>query len=514
MEYWQTLVKTALMGTHRQAPPPPKADPDNALTTLLGQLDWSQPEKAVLAVAGAVALHQQVGQQPVKKTLPSVEPAPLEDLPVVGALTDRALRIAMDEHPKVMPELLKLIAAVGQRVPDQWLPKLLNLGSKQAQLRPQIIAVIGHRGRWLAAQNPAWRYGIAPTLADFLPDSPAFQTLWEQGSRGQRVLFLQQWRDVDPSAAREALAAVWAAAQVKEREALLEVLATHLSPADEPFLEEALGDRGQLVRELAVDLLVQLPESGLSQRMAQRVQAFVQIQAQGQTVQINVTLPETCEPAWQRDGINPKATKGQGKRAHWLLQMVASTPLSVWAADPTAIAQALAGHEWQGLLIKGWGLAAQQQNDGDWAYALIDQFGWQSFDEDLLTALLALLSLEQREQLLEKHMPRNSTHEEPLAHWLHLVAQSSQGWSLNFSRLVFKQLINILRSNPKHSYPLLYPVRNIALTLHPALVPDVAEAIAQLSQTSVTMAWQAPLHEFLNRLNFRQEIHQAFQGCD
>ena len=510
MTLWQTWIGTALLGTDRQPPTPP--DAEDALTGTLGRLDWSQAEEALLGAVGTIALHQRMGQQPAKMTFVPVESCPRDDLPCCSAQTTRHLQIALTEHPKVLPELLGLIAAAGQRMPEFWLPKLLEFGLQNAQLRSAIAAVLGQRGQWLAAQNPAWRYGQVQGLSDFPPKSVESQSIWEDGSRSDRALLLQRWREVDPAAAREALAIVWSSERAKERETLLEVMATGLSSADEPFLEKALSDRGQFVRELAVDLLVQLPDSGLSQRMAQRIQPFMQIHGTGTNLTIQITLPETCDPDWERDGINSKPPKGQGQRAWWLQQMLASVPLITWPAEPIAIAQATQGHEWQDLLLRGWSQAAQHQNQVNWADALIAQFGLEPFDEVLFTELMALLPSKRQEQLLQYHLPTQPAEGKRLTHWLYQVSQSSQPRSLPFSRLVLKQLLRIIRNHKKNSYNLLYPVRSMALTLHPQLAPDIADAIAALPQEKSSNYWQSPLQEFRDRLSFRLDIYEAFEA--
>ncbi|NJN32764.1 MAG: hypothetical protein HC824_21890 [Synechococcales cyanobacterium RM1_1_8] len=53
-DLWQSLVGTALMGTERQppSPPPSPAQAEEALGTVLNQLDWHQPERALLGAAG------------------------------------------------------------------------------------------------------------------------------------------------------------------------------------------------------------------------------------------------------------------------------------------------------------------------------------------------------------------------------------------------------------------------------------------------------------------------------
>ncbi|MDJ0704419.1 MAG: DUF5691 domain-containing protein [Leptolyngbyaceae cyanobacterium MO_188.B28] len=510
MEWRQRLTSTALIGTDRQTPQPPEAE--DALTTVVKQLDWGQPEQALLGAAGAISLHQQVGRQPMNKALPPLVPCSLDDLPCCSARTARHLVVALTEQREVMSELLELMAVAGQRAPHALLPRLLILGQQTAKLRPQISQALGKRGQWLAAQNPAWAYGRVHTLDDFAPEAPDSQKIWREGDRSERALFLQQWRQVDPDTAREALEAIWSSELAKDRETLIAGLSVQLSMADEPFLEKALSDRAQGVRKLAAGLLVQLPESDLCQRMAQRAQTFVQLQTKGKDFKIDVTLPESCEKDWERDGVNPKPPGKAGKRAGWLTQILASAPLDVWQADPAAaIAPAIADNEWRDLLIQGWGLAAWRQHKLDWVDALISQFSLPEFDPDLLADLLALFPSERREQILRDKLPPLRTKDEDLTSWLYQVAQGSQPWSLDFSRLVLKQLLSLLTTSQTNRYKLFYPVRNMALTLHPDLAPEASEVMLALSQEKHFAYWRNTLNEFLSCLTFRQDIHQAFE---
>ena len=157
MDAWQSCVGAALVGTDRQTP---ELREKGALGKVVCGLDWSEPERALLGAVGAISLHKQVGWRPEKKDFALVEACDPADLPCCSQRTERHLEVAMEKHPEVLPELLGLMAAAGQRIPAQRLPEVLNFGKRNKVLRPQLLAVLGKRGQWLAAQNSFWQYAV------------------------------------------------------------------------------------------------------------------------------------------------------------------------------------------------------------------------------------------------------------------------------------------------------------------------------------------------------------------
>ncbi|MEO1620346.1 MAG: DUF5691 domain-containing protein [Cyanobacteria bacterium J06632_3] len=537
--WWQSLVGTALVGTDRQTPTVPKVtvskatdqkttvpkaivstadsqksssatdttDPSEALSEFVSQLDWSNPAAALLATAGTVALYQQVGQRPEVREQLSLAPCEPDVLPCCSPKIGRYLHTALHTYPQVVPELLSLIAELGQRLPPKCLPDVLRFGQGKGEFSAQIGAVLGNRGRWLAAQNSDWHYASVLEAQGFAEDLSLLETTWAQGKTSDRLAALRQWRRADPDAARETVEETWAVETWRDREAILQVFSTGLSLADEPFLESALADRAQGVRQEAARLLSLLPQSQLCQRMIERVQRFVVLE----TGKITVTLPETYEAVWKRDGIRLKPLNGLGERASWLQQLLAKAPLSCWTVSPQQIVEAVADHEWRAVLLGGWAQAVCNQRTSDlaspWAQALLHQFGAYDLDEADLNTLLSLLSAGQREVYLRSQMPK-TVNDHNLAHWLRLVAEGSQRWDFEFSRLVLSQLLKVLKS--KHRYGELFrPPVSLAMTLHPGLAAEAAQAVANLSPTP-TASWQRFLDEFLGVLNLRWEIYQAF----
>ena len=510
MDSWQTLVATALVGTGRQTPQPVG---EGALKALLDQLDWSQPEGALLGAAGAISLHQRIGQHPPQKNWLTVEPCSLEDVPVVKPAIARHLDTAMNAHPHVLPELLSLIAQAGQRIPERQLPRLLQVGQQTASLRLHVAAVVGQRGQWLAAQQTDWSYARVGGAYECSLDSPQLQDIWANGRRSERILLLQRWRETDPKAASEALDAVWSTASAKDREAFIRLLEINLTMADEPFLEAALSDRAKSVRQAAINLSARLPQSHLCQRMAERIQSFIQLTDDGSGLQIDVMLPETYESEWERDGIRATAPADQSPRGWWLQEMLAATPLDIWG-DPVAAVQAIGGHSWQEILMSGWGLAAHRQQRIDWVDALWDVLASQPCDDVLIEKLLTCLVPKQRALRLQEQLNRRLSKDDKIR-WLRIVPRISQQWDLGFSQQLLVQLVMAIKKMDRNSYALAYTYATgrLQLTLHPDLAPDIASALEDISNAANSQRyWEDSLLQLLKTLNFRQEIHRVFPG--
>ncbi|MBE9101787.1 DUF5691 domain-containing protein [Vacuolonema iberomarrocanum] len=511
MEPWQTLVATALVGTGRQTPTAPEGEGN--LKHLLDQLDWSQPEQSLLGAAGAIALHQQIGQQPAKKDWPTVEPCSLEDRRCIQMATARHLDTALSTYPEVLPELLSLIIEAGQRVPEWQLPRLLQMGYQTSELRPYIAAAVGKRGQWLAAQQPNWGYAQAGDANTFLSNSSQMQAVWQNGRRSDRVLVLQRWREADPNAARAALEAVWSTESAKDREAFIAVLQTNLTIADEPFLETALSDRAKSVRQIAVNLLVQLPRSRLCQRMAQRIQPLVQLSDEGDSLQIDVTLPSNYDPDWKRDGIQAEGRSPERQQGGWLEQIIAATPLDMWG-DPVVAIRAISGHPQQAILMPGWGLAVHHQQRIDWADAVLNNPMSQLLDDVMVGQLLALLTPQRQERWLKARLPDNPN-EEDITHWLLLLVQRLQPWDLAFSRLIFEQTMALANDSSRNAYSFTSEIRNLRLTLHPDIAAEVAIAVENYSNdANASRHWKRSLLALLKYLNFRREMHRVFQASE
>lgn len=380
MQIWDDLMRSALVGTRNQALELP--EPEGAVESLLARLEATDREGSLLAAAGVLALARRAGAVPQTagtEVLPSLAEA--DDVRVTSSLAvhDLALMLA-GEFEEALPEWLSLAAEHRQRVPEDFLPQLLDLGRRKTELRSGIGAVLGKRGRWLAARNPEWDFALQKSLldvetADAADLQQSVKQLWEEGTRGERTSAVATVRAKYPAEARAMLEAVWSSEPYEERAAFIRTLETNLSMEDEPFLEASLDDKRKEVRTVAQELLQRLPESRFGKRISERLAVLVFWNQKGH---IELHLPEAYDKAWARDGIDQKPPQYPkiGEKTFWAQQMIPLAPLAFWQAhlgkSPTYISRANLDKDWRDILRAGWVQAIQTQHDPAWAEAMMD----------------------------------------------------------------------------------------------------------------------------------------------
>jgi Family of unknown function (DUF5691) len=119
-------------------------------------LDAGDPASALLDAAALLDAGRRAGVQPVRGV---TCPAPAEDdgAPELSARAARVLRHVASFDTETLTDLLIAAATAGYRAPAPLLPMLLDSAARARALRPAIAAVLGARGRWLAARRPEWR---------------------------------------------------------------------------------------------------------------------------------------------------------------------------------------------------------------------------------------------------------------------------------------------------------------------------------------------------------------------
>jgi hypothetical protein len=373
---WSELLSAALIGTDRTAPPDADADPAAAL---LDRAAWR-------------TVARRAGRLPER--VPAVPEAAADERPVVGPAAARRLaRLLAEPSPEMLAEWLDTATARGLQPPQYLLPALLDNVSRVVATRAltrKLAAAGWARVDWLAGLNPAW--AALNTRID--SDS------WKFGNTATRRNYLAQLRAADPEAARKLTAAEWDTANAAERMMLLSVLDDELSLDDEPVLEAALEDRAADVHTMAAYLLSQLPRSNLGARMARRAGNCVVLQRSGPGKWLVVTPPSAFDPAMRRDGIpaRPATARARrlGDRAHWLLEIVARTPLSWWTESfglpAFEVINLRIQNDWAAVLFAGWVRAATLQRDEAWAGVLLNHaLAWrmplEAMENDALTHL-------------------------------------------------------------------------------------------------------------------------------
>src|SRR5262249_39220875 len=215
MTLWQDITAAALLGTERQRIPTFASG--DALGETLAQItrtDNPDREAALLGAAAAISLYQQAGQVPIVDNQPLPDPAPPEDRPRCSSNAGVHLAAMLGgEFTDVLPEWLVTLDAAGQRVPEEYLPILLNKGQQYHMLRQTILRVIGERGPWLIHNKSWWNWSYA--LAGYS------ERIWERGNTMSRATLLEGLHATEPDSARALLASIWNEERAEDRVAFL-----------------------------------------------------------------------------------------------------------------------------------------------------------------------------------------------------------------------------------------------------------------------------------------------------
>ncbi len=359
MTPYPALVKVALLGRGRQAPPPDDGP--------FGGLDLA-------ARLAAAALFEKAGRLPARIDAGGGR-APDDDVPRASPAASRALASVLAAFPEILPEWLARCRGAGRRARARDLPALLELARTTPRLRAPVAGVLGGRGRWLAGENPAWSFAAETDAGD-----------WETDARPARLALLKRRRAADPDAARALLESTFAKEGGEDRAAFVAALDTGLAISDEPFLERALDDRRKEVRRAAAALLVRLPGSRLARRMQERLHASLR--------GARVVFPAACDDAMLRDGVEPVPPKGVGAKAFWLFQIVAAVPPAGLPWDR------LVAGEHKPLFLAAGSRAALVHADADVAEILLRRAA--AGDEGVDAALVEVLPENRRHALLEE----------------------------------------------------------------------------------------------------------------
>ncbi|NEV64540.1 DUF5691 domain-containing protein [Thiorhodococcus minor] len=508
MELWGDLVRTALLGTERGGKTwSSDGRLGEALTALQGQ--DAEPGAQLLRCAAVVGTYAQAGRAAMRRTTPPPQPAAPDSRPVPASAGHLRLILGDERLRHLLGEWLGLLAQRGLRVPETSIPTLLGMAVRDQGLRRAIMAVIGAKGHWLAAQNPEW----APLL-DASDGQGRDDALWETGSLEQRLAWLIQLRLEDPESARARLAEVWKQEGARERRRLIEALSQGLESQDAEFLTAALADRSKEVRSYAAELLAKLPDSTLQARLRELLGGWLTLapkagliaKLKGRRGQLDVRLPEAWDKAWERLGISEKAPKGLGQKAWWLEQMLGLVDPRHWAeswqSSPEEIIALVEGHDWQKPLLAGWQRATLRFSDTDWARALLRGIPASS------PQLWALLGPPEQEDLVATMitMPCAS---ELFQRGFDRLDSLEHAWSAAFSEALLQACLQRFRhqSPDRDGYGCYRALRHAAARLDPALLQRAEQAFEPYIQDA--SPWQKIATEMLDVLRFRSDMPRA-----
>ena len=512
-----SLTTIAIVGTGQQRPE--KIETGTPIDTLATQLPTGNIERALLLAAGAEATYRQAGYQATQA--PAAPPlAPEETRQACSKEAAYLLDLLLKgPYEQLLPEALERLQAAHLRIPYELLPQLLRYGTEHRQIRAALIPVIGERGRWLSQFNTSWAW-----VQQFLPETsrelPAdAETIWQEGTTGQRSEILRRLRAVDAAKARAWLAAVWKQEKAEVRNALLAALEVSLSAEDEIFLDTALDDRSATVKASVAALLARIPGSALSQRMQKRADMILSFE-KGILKKGKLTLHPLPEPDehWKRDGLQVygdqnKLTRDAAKQLEAYFetveQIIALVPPGHWterfASTPQALLGALKNLDGSDRLRDAWSQAACLHQDQQWAGLLLGlQLSARNFET--VRILLPLLSQQAAEHSLKALSLNNNVQSM-------LLDMLPRPWSTEFSEHCLQTIraqFEEYKKKTKNTY--YYNDRRLS-SLAVAMSPICFEQAQQLEelldddpQNRASNYIDQLLSEFIETLNMRKRI--------
>ena len=497
---WQRICQTALIGTGRQAVVLP--DVDEATATALLHLENQSDEAKLLAAAAILDVQQHAGYLPIKEEIKNKHTAPEEEYPYLPQAMEHRIPILFEkENHILLSEWLNHIIQAKQIIPPRYLIQFLDFGRNRTDLHTLIRHAGGQRALWLAQQNSDWRYLLQ---TDETQDG---NHIWLEGDRQSRLNYLGHLRQHNSGAAIDLLKNTWKREAARDRSKFLGSLQINLNIDDLPFLEHALDDRSKEVRSTALDLLTQLPESGLCQRMAQRIKAHIRLTKTMLGYTLEITLPENLDDDAIRDGLArenfPSLSKKPGKRAGYLFQLIASTPLQRWhgfSNGNISLLIKMAGKtDWPDIMIAAWALAAWRQKNQAWLLALLKYAG--NTAEQGSINLTYKLNNDEKERYLIAQLQKGTRANVDLAHGI--LNQLPGTWSKSLSVTLIKAfLLPLPQISNKPQYPLTEIIKLIATRAEPSLFPRV-EAETKNILANRKHAWHNTLQQFLTTYQLR-----------
>jgi Family of unknown function (DUF5691) len=328
----ETIIATALIGTERQALPS---------ITLVPNPNGESRETALLNAVTLVSAHHKAAR--VSRAAPArLEACGADQKPELTMVMREVLERILNGRQELLSEFLTL--SKSYRFAHRDLPKMLEVGRGNTQLRSALLPLLDARGRWLANLNKDWQWAVGnvETLEDVVKT-------FETSSKAARTLALQSLRETDANAARALLETTWKQDPAAERKDFIAVLQTNLSNDDETFLEAALSDRSGDVRDAAASLLSQIPSSAFNARMIERLKPILAIKKG----KLEFNLPEEFNPEWAKDGLEKKPPQGTGEKQWWVIQMLrrASLELLEQASGMDALTLLKSTHkDWKHLI--------------------------------------------------------------------------------------------------------------------------------------------------------------------
>jgi hypothetical protein len=422
---------------------------------------------------------------------------------------------------KMVAEWLTFCAEAEQRVPEEFVPRLLGLGKNISELHPLIEKCCGEHFAWLLDLNQEWRSSYKKhdySNQDTTQHIERLTNTFETAEQKERYLALLALREMAPAEALKLLSASFERESFDSKIVFLKALSTGLGLHDEPFLEDvALQDRRKEVRTQAASQLCLIP-SRYRERMIARADQYLNYDSKNK--QFVVTLPEKLDDSMSRDGIvdNLSIDSRLGQKATWLCQILSLVPTSHWQKKFSLSAKeilkiATASSEWSLALTLALMNSAAKFDEVDIQQAILECSEIHLTDSQSGLLLLKALPHAMLENLILQKLPswsRASEQAPRLDLWYYLE-QVDFNWSEHFTREILKFIIKECREKvPVFGHTFYSNASIFALRMHIS-AGELIEQIAINSEMTDVYRRNA-LERMSDTVKLRYEIFQSFKS--
>ena len=373
MEIWDQIINTAMLGTDKRTLGASTLPPDLADAAVLVQNNTTDKEDQFLQMASLAFNYRQCGVQPVQKEGVTIAKAEAEEKQYCSLLGMQTLKDILDsESNSLLQFWLQQCKSKERIINPELVSVILNIGTQQKKLQNLIVACCGKRGEWLTRFNPEWNFSTATTDEE----------LWQTGSQEQRKMVLEHIRQVDPAMARDWVMQTWSQEDASTKIEFLLILGINIGSADIEFLESLSKEKSKKLKEIALWLLKQIPDSPIVQQYQQVLQKSVTIKTKKSALgmashkELAVQLPADVDENIFKTGIDKLSNKKEYTDDEFIvLQLMQSVPPSFWEthvqSTPEAIIRSWQKDDTGKKLIPALVQAVVVYRDQRWATALM-----------------------------------------------------------------------------------------------------------------------------------------------
>jgi hypothetical protein len=410
MQFWETIINTAMMGTDKILHAPSDVPANLADTVaLIDNNPAINKEEKFLQIATLAYNYRMSGVTAIKQEV-NIPVAAAEEKNYCSSNATQVLKdILYEENIFLLQYWLEKCVAAQQIVQPELVPELLSIGVHQKKLQTAIAACCGKRGEWLSQFNTSWRFSLLQTDEE----------LWHNGTFEQRKQVFAALRKTDPATARNWLEATWSVEDANTKTGFLELLHENVSEEDVPFLESLATEKSKKVKEEVLELLKKIPGSAVVRSYEDILRRSVILVKE--KALLGLVSKTTLQFRIPSDVVIPAGidklsnNKDISDDVHILSQIAASCPPSFWEkhlqCSPAEALELFSRSAAGTYLIRGISAAVIRFKAAAWAspilkpgalfYSLLVPLVSKKEGEAYLTAMLALNNPQHSHAIIE-----------------------------------------------------------------------------------------------------------------